>query len=813
MPSSHVKVNEFEQQGDDPSTRAAEPDYMDMEGHQVREELEELDRELAILREGPFGPNSEFMRSFPPDEREVLLNALEEEGVMPPKTEDLISDEELEELARDEEGTRRPTKAKNSLKVTLSIPTTHKIYVKRFNKALQEAEKPNADEKSYFALWKWYLRCQQHVSNFAIIISQDVWHFLWKTQSTKYYRPRHLQMLAKDMMGADVQLDDKELVQYIDALQAVGDLTTAAEAWEEHKTSLGNKEDLAATFWMTGVRIYADLGKPQKAQSIAFECYNYTTLVDPEVLVLVISAWARSQNGFAPTKTWWCYLELRRILERNEEDDQKILNILGRISGTLLEAGRTELALAVFKDMYIFKHKKADDSWSFFKDMVETLQDTQLPGEDLINKVGLASFCFLPRSYQNKFFFGSWLKWLIGADRIDEAAIVVELMYERGVRPDAGHLNGLIAGYLRNGSPTARQTAESTAWSMIQARIDMVRKRDVAQGDYKASTTAREEEPIPVQRQVPAFLRRGAPPATIETFSILLQYYTRRSELAKAGELTDVMIGSADITPNSFIMNHWLYASLRSGDAHEVWAKYLALTETIEPDLETFAALWDTAKASYAAAATGDKGFPGARRVFAEMQGWFASAGDPKRNAARNDFSHELYEQIIRCFCLTSDVEGVLCAMYGLRESFGALPHEEAMRLILISVARSFGADFAAAAGHHSHPRDRGLRALRKSQYQGALHTLTNIFVTILDRKLVDADMDPEELGDAESPQAQALRLDALGTFLCMVIERRMRTMGMDGSSLLEDVTQVAEEMEASVPEEVLIQHDWPGDF
>ncbi|KAL6249000.1 hypothetical protein RBB50_004063 [Rhinocladiella similis] len=801
MPSSHVKVNEFEQQGDDPSTRVSEPDYMDMEGHQVREELEELDRELAILREGPFGPNSEFMRSFPPDERETLLKALEEEGVMPPQTEDLISDEELEELARDEEGTRRPTKAKNSLKVTLSIPTTHKIYVKRFNKALQEAEKPNADEKSYFALWKWYLRCQQHVSNFAIIISEEIWHFLWTTQSTKYYRPRHLQMLAKDMTSAGVQLEDKELVQYIDALQAVGEFSTAAEAWEEHKTRLGNITDLAATFWMTGVRIYADLGKPQKAQSIAFECYDYTTLVDPEVLVLVIAAWARSQSGFAPTKTWWCYLELRRILERNE-DDQKILNILGRISGTLLEAGRTELALAVFKDMYLFRHKKADDSWSFFKDMVETLQDTQLLGEDLINKVGLASFVFLPRSYQNKFFFGSWLKWLIGADRVDEAAIVVELMYERGVRPDAGHLNGLIAGYLREGSPSARQTAESTAWSMIQARIDMVRKRDT-QGDEQASTAR--EEPLLVQRKAPSFLRRGAPPATIETFSILLQYYTRRSELAKAGELTDVMIGSADIKPNSFIMNHWLYASLRSGDAHEVWTKYLALTETIEPDLETFAALWDTAKASYAAAATGDKGFPSARKVFAEMQGWFASASSQKRNAAQNDFSHELYEQIIRCFCLTSDVKGILCAMYGLRESFGALPHEEAMRLILISVARSFGADFAS----HLHPRDRGLRALRKSQYQGALHTLTNIFVTILDRKLVDADMDPEELGDAESPQAQGLRLDALSTFLCMVIDRRMEM----GASLLEDVSQVADEMEASVPEEVLNRHDWPGNF
>ncbi|KAK5241849.1 hypothetical protein LTR40_013015, partial [Exophiala xenobiotica] len=247
------------------------------------------------MKEGPFGPNSEFMRAFPPDEREALLKALEEEGVMPPETDDLISDVELEELAKGEEGTKRQTKSKSSMKVTLSIPATDKIYVKRFNKALQEAEKAEADDKAYFALWKWYLRCQQHVSRFAVILPEDVWHFLWKTQSTKYYRPKHLQMLAKDMMKVEVPLEDKEWVQYIDALQALGDIASAAQTWEAQKSRLGTKDDLAETFWMTGIRIYVDLGKPQKAQNLAFECYNHTTMVDPEVLVMVISAWAKSQ--------------------------------------------------------------------------------------------------------------------------------------------------------------------------------------------------------------------------------------------------------------------------------------------------------------------------------------------------------------------------------------------------------------------------------------------------------------------------------------------------------------------------------------
>ena len=88
-------------------------------------------------------------------------------------------------------------------------------------------------------------------------------------------------------------------------------------------------------------------------------------------------------------------------------------------------------------------------------------------------------------------------------------------------------------------------------------------------------------------------------------------------------------------------MNHWLYASLRSGQAHEVWSKYLTLTQTIQPDLETFAALWDTAKACYASGAAGDKGFPDARTVFAEMLGWMNAITPKKREAVQADFSHD----------------------------------------------------------------------------------------------------------------------------------------------------------------------------
>ncbi|OAP63500.1 hypothetical protein AYL99_02727 [Fonsecaea erecta] len=802
---AQADIHEFEQQGTDASTRLPVRDLLDDETHALKAELDKLDRELAVMREGPFGPNSEFMRSFPVNEREELLKALEEEGVMPPEDLDLVSEEDLEDLAKEEEGKKQATTSKSALKVTLSIPIRDKIYVKRFNTALDSAQQKN-DEKTYFTLWKWYLRCQQHVSNFALILPEDVWHFLWKSQSTIYYRPKHLQMLGKDMMIADVPLEDKEWIEYIDALQAVGNIAAAAEAWEAQRPRLGLTEDLAELFWTTGVRLYVQLGKPQKAQRLAFECYDHTTMIDPEVLVMVISAWAKSQNPSAASKTWFCYLELRKRLE-GREDQKTTLDVLGRVSSTLLDAGRTDLALAAFKDMFMLTAKSPTDSLRVFRELSKKAsQSPSSPSEHLVSQIGLSSLALFPRNFHNKYFFAAWIKWLLGEGRTDEASLVVDLMYERGIRPDAGPLNGLIAAWFRQGSPTARQKAEETAWAMIQSRVELVQKRLSEADNPGATNLASSIE----GRRTPFFLKRGAPAATIETFSILLQHYTRRSDLASASHLTDVMTGSAQIKPNSFIMNHWLYASLRSGQIPDVWSKYSTLKQSISPDLETFAALWDTAKNCYAFPYRHQGGFPHARMLFAEMQEWFSSLDPKKKSATQADFSSELYEQIIRCFCLSSDPLGTLCALHGLSESFNMLPHEEVSRLIIMQVARSFASDFVPLS-----VRARGLRMKKNLQYQSAVKTLTEIMVAIGDKMVQEKDVDPEAVEQVDSQPARELRLDVLSAFLCLVVEKRMKGAaaaaeeGGGGGVLAREILHVAEEMRTPVPPEAVVLRDW----
>lgn len=853
-----VKFREYEQSGDNEATRVRVHDALDSEGERVQAELKEMEEELAILREGPFGPNSEFMQSFPPREREEILKALEEEGVNLEADEELLTPEELDDIARAASSDKLVEKADSPLKVTLSIPTKDKVYIKRFNLALEEAEGVGAKDNArpYLSLWKWYLRCQQQVTNFSVIIPEDVWHFLWKTQSSQSnFRYRHLQMLAKDMIKADVSLTHEEWIQHMDALQASGNIASAAEIWESQKSRLGVKGRDALDYWMTGIKIYVALGRPQKAQALALECYSRIGTLDPEPLVTVITAWAQSRSPNAEERVWACYMELRKRMEDREAEDDT-LSTLGRISGILLENSRQQLALAVFKDMFMLRARSPSDSWKIFKAMRKKLGNSVLASEDQVSQIGLASLAFLPKTFHNKFFFASWIKWLLGEGQIDEAALIVELMYERGIRPDARHLNGIIAAWLREGSPAAADKAEATAWAMVRARIEMVKSRN-----HAGSGAAK---PLLVEttgevRKVPLFLHRGAPAATIETISILMVYYNRRSNAVSADLLSRTMMGPAEMNPNSFILNHWMYASLRSGDIPEIWKTYTAFKLKVHPDLETFAVLWDTAKVHFGSPASHLDNIPSPRYIFKEMKEWYEGLPQQKKEVAQEEFSNEFYEQVIRCFCFTADLEGTLCALHGLHETFGVLPHEDINRLIIMQVARSFPSVLGPAERARLRRRGGPLR-VRGSHLKVAVKAVTEIVMAIMEKKIDEQNLDPDLLKDNaqededeeededyaadgesyESHVAQTLRLDVLTSFLCMVLERRgisaasstvLEKLGTvevaastspssnslhpghfksrESHSNPKTISHAAEEMSITIPAEVLTRRDW----
>jgi hypothetical protein len=786
-----VIVREYDQLGKDASTRTLSDPRTDIQQDEAAlvAKINELEKELAIMKEGPFGPNSELIQAVPEEYRAQVLKELEEAGLTNIDEGDILKGLQIDDIP-DEDDTfdeqhQEGESSPQQPAVTLRIPRSQKAYVKKFNHALDIVGKNEDNLAAHLVLWQWYLRCQQHVANFSTVVPDDVWQVLWKSVLNRAYRPKHVEVLAKDMQAADIDLDEKHKVAYIEALIAENYSGQALSYWEKEQAWFEKESKLAAKYWFLGSLLYASLGRPKKAQQIAFKALTDGTVTDGQILVPVISAWANSKDSRASENVWTCYLRLRSLM-----GDHMNINLYQKLSSVLLESGRPDMALAVFKDMITSQEQAADDSADIYRRLVDHFKEVQSRAvtEETINRIGLSALTVFPKRFHNKFFFGSWIKMLIGRGEIDAAATVVELMYERGVKLDAKHLNGIVGAWLRDGSPSSRRKAENLAWSMIIARVDLVKRRRIPIDEPPAAgpelgTSVQTTETN--TRNLPAFLRRASPPANIETFSILLLHYTRRSDIVKAEELTQILTGPADIRPNSFIMNHWLYNALRSSDIQGVWNKYTSLKSEIRPDLETFAALWDSAKVQYDPSRIAKaEEFPWARYLFAEMVEWLSTLSEKQLNAAKEDFSKDLYQTIIRSFQLSKDTKGLLAAMHGLKTIFNVYPDANTTRTVVLLVSRTLPqVDLKGPARIRQ----------RKIQLQKTLKTIAEILEAVADQRKVDlmqrgVDLDNLDPDSEVSKQAQ---LDILSDFLLTILQRTRKRESSDVRHEIEDRANV----------------------
>ncbi|KAL8669658.1 MAG: hypothetical protein Q9224_007724, partial [Gallowayella concinna] len=332
----------------------------------------------------------------------------------------------------------------------------------------------------------------------------------------------------------------------------------AVTQWEAEQHVLSSNEDLRESYWTLGVRMLVSQGEPQQAQEIAYTLLDDHGGKSTSILVPIIEAWNQLGKSSAYQKAWALYISFR---ERS--GDSARMEDYDTVSMSFLKVGKKELGLAVFKDMMLARQDSNVDSTVLYKKalgIVGNLQSSSVSSSQL-NNVSLEAMTVLPRTFQNKFFYGSWIKKLLGMGEVDAAAAVVELMYERGTRPDPKHVNGIIGAWLRSGTAADRTKAETMAWAMIQERMNFAwrRRAQARKGDDAPKTSIGEGED---GVYIPSSIQRIVPQATIETFSILLLYFLRRQKYAQVRHLRN-LLEPAEIRPNSYFMNHLLYAELR----------------------------------------------------------------------------------------------------------------------------------------------------------------------------------------------------------------------------------------------------------
>jgi hypothetical protein len=696
------KVNFYEQDGQ--KRRKVDPEAEDNEEREeVEKELAKLEEELKELEKGPFDPDSPFIQSLPENDRKIALEALrkydEENPTEPQPSLSDVFDEELDDMLKEEFNgmameeenwqdsarARRRLATKKFAEAKLEGPHSHP-YAIRLKNSIQRYTANRSDDRARQEVWKCYRRCKQAIPGFLDALPGEAMDIVWESQATddsaNSARPTHLQTLLQDRTAIDKPLSTPQILSYIKVLNESGDPGKALEKWEAYQTKLSQTKEDLEEYWMLGVRLFAAENNPQRAQDIALAFLSNDNTRQPRVLIPVITAWGRFPGAEAEVKAWALYLQLKTFLgpDMTMED-------YDRVSISLLTAGRLDTAVAIFKDMMVTGQDPANDSTALYKaalGLAGNLHASSID-EKAVNKVSLSALTLLPRRFQNRFFYASWMKKLIGMGQVDSAALVIELMYERGIRPDNKHLNGIMAGWLREGNAASRDKAERLGWAMIQHRIDGVWERFQP---AKPAPQLEMNQTMTDPSRIPKFLMREVPSAGIETFSILLLHYTRRGDDDMVKYLVKCL-GDAQIQPNAYFMNHLLYADLRKQDIRSLWSKFQRMSVSVRPDLETYACLWDCAKIQYDRGRTAfDAGFPSARELYASMITWYSKLPSRARQETQSQFSKELYDQIVRCFCLSKDVSGTLVALHSMRTMFGYTPDDATARMIVLQVAR-----------------------------------------------------------------------------------------------------------------------------
>lgn len=501
--------------------------------------------------------------------------------------------------------------------------------VRRLNNALHRADKTSqrggpAYKKSLLPLWRAYMAARQTLALSWDAVPRPAWDLLWKLFShddpvTNPNRLSHVASLAKDMSAANMSLLPTQQVLTIESLFVESWESDAIKNWKRCLPSLG-AEDSAAfrEFWELGVRMFCAVGDFDYANRAVEKLLS--TGSDPRILMPLIRAYSQQKTEEAHAQSWEVYRRLRGLLglKMKLEDFDEVISYF-------LASNQTENALRAFVDM-------------------------MTSGAKQLKKNGR-----LPITIGNKFFFGKWLKRLIGAGELDGAYSVIKFMLEKQVQPAPIQVNGLLGAWQRSGGSEDLEKADAVAWAMIESRLNFVRER---RGEGIEKPGATEDAPYPA--------------ATLETFSVMAENYRLRQLHEPMMRLWEAF-NQAEITHDAFIVNQLLESYLQYGQVAKGAELYKTLVTEgpVTPNPHTFMVLWKMLPINRAHVNPDQvlDETDNARSTFAEMMKHAGIWGG-------GEIDGQLARKILHTFRRLKDNHGFLVALAALRNMFGYLPPE-----------------------------------------------------------------------------------------------------------------------------------------
>lgn len=659
-------VRWFEQDVDTGATRRIAGNPEELEAAELRQKIAALEKELAEYQNEE--SDEDMLAALEPEDRAKIETALKERK-------------------------QHEADVTDGLNVSLDMPPLTVPLLKKFNTALRDAALSPGSVVRRKDLWRWYGRARYSIPALPSMIPQKAWRLLWDIQSvespTNPERLHHMQQLLRDMAAVDMEIMPDQPLALIETLLSLGKFEEAMGSWQHaYDSTLQPSENLLTL----GVRLFSRNNRLEKAQNIIMQLFERYPKHDPRIIVPLLTAHLRAGKD---ELAFGCYVLMSQKLgEDMNMEDYDVVSL------TFLEHGKKDFALAVFRDMMLRGPDKQvseeflgasgqNEAYEKVYERMERLTDgTMDPAE--VNAISLKALGALPVAWQNKYFFGSWLKKLLGMRQLEAATKVVELMYERGIEPDAKHINGLIGGFFRSGIKELQDRGEQMAWKMIQQRLESTYKRRCE----KRGETAEEAPSVHDTEdgvELPAYLTRPVPIGTIETFNVLALQYSILEKWALVHHLNR-MRRPAEFKMDTAFLNHYLNMIFNTfHDEKRLWRKFLTEAKHVSPDIETYNILWTAQLEHLNPRMNKDKkaneGYPTPRQLFGLMTSWFHGKTLLHQSMIMKEFTATVYTKIISSFCLNKDFAGCLVALHGIARMYKEFPDPELARIVLIAVA------------------------------------------------------------------------------------------------------------------------------
>lgn len=423
------------------------------------------------------------------------------------------------------------------------------------------------DHSKISRVWQYFAQVRSVLSDPQRLVPEEAWNDMWAIFSWESdqnpQRTAHILALCQTMLSHGARLSDEQQILQIEAAWAEGYEQVAAENWKRLCPTLGGSHPCAMAFWGLGVRLWSQLGNIERAEracQVVLERASASTPADSRVLLHLVKAYLSTSNLADAEKGFRLYRRMRDLATKLEKpmeiDDYDV------VISIFLAAGHTDFAMYTFTDMIY---------------------------SGAVNLYGNKK---LPSAVNNTFFFGKWLKRLIGAGDLDGAYKVLVYMQGNGVMAAAVQVNGLIGAWLRSRTAENRMKAEHLAWSMIDARKAFVQLRQressmdwpIRLYDGRPNKSRHSDDDLDYTMM---------PRATAETFILLAENYRERGLFVQLEELF-VAYKECEIGGDAMMMNELIMAAVEQGNAEKARELYELMVHehAILPNTDTYAILF-----------------------------------------------------------------------------------------------------------------------------------------------------------------------------------------------------------------------------